>query len=137
MALEPYPAPLAQALELTVALAPGNRGQEIAQREIETSLENVLDARRQRIVTSDAQVPLLKWSCLVVQALCTLLIIGIVNSDNWRAGAIAMGTFATGVAVSLLLILALDRPFIGQLSIQPDPLLKVIPQTAANLDMRR
>jgi hypothetical protein len=57
----------------------------------------VLDARRQRITTSDAQVPLIKSSCLVVQALCTLLIIGIIHSDNWRATAIAMGTFATGL----------------------------------------
>jgi hypothetical protein len=27
----------------------------------------------------------------------TLLIIGIIHSDNWRATAIAMGTFATGL----------------------------------------
>jgi len=136
-ALSHIPRPLAQALELTVALTPGNRGQEIAQREIATSLENALDARRQRIITSYAQVRLIKWCCLVVQALCTMLIIGIIHSDTRRAGAIAMGTFATGVAVSLLVILAFDRPFIGKLSVGPDPLLQVISDTAANLDMRR
>jgi hypothetical protein len=87
-ALSPIPRPLAQALELTDALTPGNRGQEIAQREIATSLENTLDARRQRIITSYAQVRLIKWCCLVVQALCTMLIIGIIHSVSPAAAAL-------------------------------------------------
>jgi hypothetical protein len=38
-----------------------------------------------------------------------------------------MGLFATGVAASVLLIAAHDRPFIGQLSVSPEPLLQVMP----------
>jgi hypothetical protein len=41
-----------------------------------------------------------------------------------------MGLFATGVAASVLLIAAHDRPFIGQLSISPEPLLQVMPDGA-------
>jgi hypothetical protein len=40
-----------------------------------------------------------------------------------------LGVFATGVAASILLILAHDRPFIGQLSVGPGPLLQVMPAT--------
>jgi hypothetical protein len=43
-----------------------------------------------------------------------------------------MGTFATGIAVSLLLIAAHDRPFTGEISVQPAPLLQVIPEMAAS-----
>jgi Protein of unknown function (DUF4239) len=125
-AVSPIPLPLAQALDLSLSLTPGNRGQEVAQREIATALENALDARRQRIIVSVSQVNLLKWCCLVVQALCTMLIIGIVHSESRLAAAIAMGTFAAGVAVSLLLVLSHDRPFMGELSVQPDPLLQVM-----------
>jgi hypothetical protein len=32
-----------------------------------------LDARRQRIIISESQVNLLKWVCLFMQAVCTLL----------------------------------------------------------------
>jgi len=39
-----------------------------------------------------------------------------------------MGLFAFGVAASLLLILAHDRPFIGELSVGPNPLLQVMPE---------
>jgi hypothetical protein len=40
---------------------------------------------------------------------------------------IAMGLFATGVAASVLLIAAHDRPFTGQISIGPEPLLQIMP----------
>jgi hypothetical protein len=35
---------------------------------------------------------------------------------------------ATGVATAALLIAAHDRPFIGEISVSPDPLLQVMPQ---------
>jgi hypothetical protein len=44
---------------------------------------------------------------------------------------IALGLFATGVAASMLLILAHDRPFTGEISIKPDPLLQVMPEIAS------
>jgi len=126
------PQPLSEAMRMTLALTPKNQGQEIAQREIATALENALDARRQRIIVSLSRVNLTKWSCLLVQAICMLIAIAMVHSDNRRAVAIAMGLFASGVAVSVLLILAHDRPFTGEISVGPAPLLQVVPETAAN-----
>jgi hypothetical protein len=69
---------------------------------------------------------------LFAQAACTLLAIALVHSDNRLAATITMGVFATGVAASMLLILSHDRPFIGQLSIGPDPLLQVMPEAEAD-----
>jgi len=37
-----------------------------------------------------------------------------------------MGLFATGVSVSVLLIVAYDRPFVGQIAVAPEPLLQII-----------
>src|SRR5215813_8781690 len=54
--------------------------------------------------------------------------ITMVHSDNRLASIIAMGIFATGIAASMLLILAHDRPFTGEISIRPDPLLQVMPE---------
>jgi hypothetical protein len=93
--------------------------------QIATELEAALDARRQRILISRAQVNFVKWSCLFAQAACTLLAIALVHSDNRLAATITMGVFATGVAASMLLILSHDRPFIGQLSIGPLRWLRV------------
>jgi Protein of unknown function (DUF4239) len=126
--LRAIPGVLAEAMQATFALTPSSEGQKIAQREMATALETALDARRQRIIISQSQVNLLKWSCLFVQAVCALVAIAMVHSDNRLASIIAMGIFATGVAASMLLILAHDRPFTGEISIRPDPLLQVMPE---------
>jgi hypothetical protein len=47
--LQVIPYSVAETLQLTLALTPNSRGQQIAQREITIALENALDARRQRI----------------------------------------------------------------------------------------
>jgi hypothetical protein len=129
--LRAIPGVLAEALQATLALNPSSEGQKTAQRDIATALETALDARRQRIIISESQVNLLKWACLFMQAVCALVAIAMVHSDNRLASIIAMGIFATGVAASILLILAHDRPFTGEFSIKPDPLLQVMPEIAS------
>jgi uncharacterized protein DUF4239 len=126
--LQVIPYSLAEALHHTIALTPSSQGQQTAQREITTALENALDARRQRIIISQSQVNLVKWLCLGLQAFCMLLAIAMVHSDDRLASAITMGLFGIGVAAFLLLILAYDRPFTGELSVRPNPLLQVMPE---------
>jgi hypothetical protein len=126
--LRAIPGVLAEALQATLALMPSSEGQKTAQREMATALETAFDARRQRIIISQSQVNLLKWLCLFLQAVCALVAIAMVHSDNRLASIIALGIFATGVAASMLLILAHDRPFTGEISIRPDALLQVMPE---------
>jgi len=124
--LSVVPQDLSDALELTLSLTPSNQGQQVAQREIVTELDAALVARRERIILSWAQVNPLKWSALLVQAVCALLAIAFVHCDNRLSSALMMGLFATGVATSLLLIAAHDRPFLGELKVRPDPLLQIM-----------
>jgi len=125
------PPTLAEALQLIAAMTPQGAGQATAQREIVSALETAADARRQRIIVSHAEVNPVKWWCLYLQAACALLVIGLVHCDNRLAACIAMGLFATGVAASVLLIAAHDRPFTGQISVSPEPLLQIMPEEAA------
>src|ERR1700704_399314 len=129
--LRAAPAALAEALQLVVAMTPQGPGQQTAQREIITALGSALDARRQRII-SQAEVNSVKWWCLYLQAICELLVIAVVHCGNRLASGIAMGLFATGVATSVLLIAAHDRPFTGQISIGPEPLLQIMPGQSTN-----
>jgi Protein of unknown function (DUF4239) len=126
--LQMIPYSLAEALQLTLALTPSSQGQQTAQREITTALENTLDARRQRIIISQSGVNWVKWLGLCLQAASALLAVAMVHSDNRLAAAITMGLFGIGVAASFLLILAHDRPFVGELSVSPSALLQVMPE---------
>ncbi len=125
------PHALAEVLQLTLALTPGSPGQQIAQREIAAEVESALDARRQRILISRSQVNWVKWSCLLVQAVSALFAVALVHSGDRLASAITMGMLASGVAACLLLIAAHDRPFTGQISVAPEPLLQIMPEAGA------
>jgi hypothetical protein len=115
---------LSRALVSTLTAVPGKDAQQAVQAGIVSSLEAVLDARRQRILISERQVNLTKWICILIEAACVLFAIAMIHTENRLTAILAMGLFATGVAASVLLILAYDRPFVGQLAVGPEPLLE-------------
>ena len=121
------PPALAELLHLALSLTPQSQGQIVAQCEIVAALENAMDARRERINLSQSTVNWVKWSCMFAQAVCALIAIAMIHSDNRAAAVIAMGIFATGVAVCVLLIASHDRPFTGEVSVKPGVLLQVRP----------
>jgi len=123
------PAALGDALALAVALPASGEGQADAQREMIRALEDALDARRQRILISQSAVNWVKWVTLIVQAICMLVAVAMVHSDNPATTRITLGLFSTSVAVCMLLILAHDRPFHGQLAVKPTVLMQVAPDS--------
>ena len=99
----------------------------MAQREMVAALDSALDARRERILVSESRVNWAKWAGVVLLAALTLLAIAFVHSERRATTAIAMGIFASAVAVCLLLIAVQDRPFAGPFPVKPDALVQVIP----------
>src|SRR6266853_4643236 len=128
------PLALAEELQLILAIAPHSEGQVTAQREIVSALKNAIDARRQRIIVSRSSVNWVKWAALLLQAICTLIAIAMVHGDNRGAGAASMAIFATGVAVSILLIASHNRPFSGEISVEPVLLAQIMPEETATQD---
>jgi len=122
---------LIEALHEVLTLKPADDRQRIAQPEMVKALESALDARRQRIIVSQSAVGKVKWAGILLQGLCTLIAIAMVHSDNRLTSAIALTLFATGIALSLLLIAAYSRPFTGEISVKPDLLKQVITNGAA------
>ena len=59
--------------------------------------------------------------CLLLQALCALIAIAMVHSDTRLTCAIPVALFATGIALSALLIAAYGRPFTGDIWVAGTP----------------
>jgi hypothetical protein len=85
-----------------------------------------LEARRQRIVISQSTVTTIKWAGLLLPGLCALIAIAMVHSDNQSTCRNALALFATGIALSILLIAAYSHPFIGEISVSPALLKQVV-----------
>ena len=121
------PPQLNAALQYTLSLPVSTSGQQTAQREVAASLEKALEARRERILISRSEVNGVKWACLSFLAVCLLFAIALVHCENRMASAIAIGLFCAALATTILLILAHDRPFTGQIALTPEPLIQVMP----------
>jgi hypothetical protein len=126
--LSALPVALTEALQATLAIAPTEEGQRMTRGEILRALETALDARRQRIINSQSSVSTVKWAGLLLQALCALVAIAMVHSDNRLTCAIALMIFGTGIALSVLLIAVYSQPFTGEVSVGPELLRQVASQ---------
>jgi Protein of unknown function (DUF4239) len=122
------PAPLTAALHLALALQARKPGQVIAQREIVSSLQDALDARRQRILISESSVNSAKWLAVLALGILTLIAIACVHSADPLATAVGVGLFAAAIGVSIMVIAAQDRPFDGPFRISPSALRQVEPR---------
>jgi hypothetical protein len=127
-ALATAPAALAEGLHVILTLNPQGAGQIVAQREMVRSMDDALDARRQRIIISHSGINGVKWLGMAIMAGLTLVAIAMIHSDDRTSAALAMGLFATAVAAAALLIAAHTRPFTGAISVGPDLLLQVMPE---------
>lgn len=125
--LAAIPVPLVQALDLALAFRPRTNGQSIAQKEIVTALEEALDARRQRIIVSDSRINAVKWLGLLGLAVVMLFAIAFVHSANRRTALVATALFGAAFAAVVVMLLAQDQPFTGQLGLDPDLLEQVLP----------
>ncbi|WP_321799633.1 DUF4239 domain-containing protein [Caballeronia sp. J97] len=121
------PPKLNEALRFALALPANTPGQQTAQRQMAVSLEQALEARRQRILVSRSEVSGIKWLCLSFLAACLLFAIALVHGENRLASAVATGLFCASLATTMLLILSHDRPFSGEIAVKPEPLLQVVP----------
>src|SRR5215468_7066059 len=124
--LAALPTALIEALHETLALKPADDSERVAQAEMVKELHTAFDARRQRIVVSEYALGTVKWVAILLQGLCTLVAIAVVHSDNRLARALTLALFATGIALSMLIIAAYNRPFSGEISIGPELLKQVI-----------
>ena len=125
--LTSIPTALADALHLAIRFHPRHDGQAVAQRELVTSIQDALDARRQRIIVSGSSINTVKWTGLVALALLALCAIALVHSGNRITARVAMGVFAAAVAVVITMLASQNEPFSGQLGLDPDALKQVLP----------
>jgi hypothetical protein len=123
------PPALNKAFQLALSLSPETFGQQTAQRETAMYLERALEARRQRILVSRSEVNQVKWLSLIFLGICLQVTVALVHCHNRLGSAVSIGLFSAGLAAAMLLILAHDRPFTGQIAVRPTPLLQVLPDS--------
>ena len=121
--LHETPAGLPEALTILLSFVPQQPGQQLAQSHAVTGIEQVLEARRKRILLSKAVISLPQWMVIFVLDALVLLTIGTVHGGRHTTAAVNMAIFSTAVASCVVLLMINDRPFnSGGIVVQPTAL---------------
>ena len=116
--------------ELHVAIRGLQEGQ--LRSELDELFRQAADARQTRLRIAAYRPPPARWSIVGVLAMLTLLGVGLIHAESYRARRIALGMVAIGVCCCFVILLAYTRPYLGQFAIQPDDLIVLREECAAD-----
>jgi hypothetical protein len=117
---------LTDAISTVLSFAPTDASQQITQQRTLVALEQAIDARRHRILLSEAPVVPMQWIVIIVLAVLLLLIVAMVHIEQPLAKALSLFILSTAIAVCIVLLLVNDRPFSeGGFEIRPDVLRQI------------
>jgi Protein of unknown function (DUF4239) len=106
--------------------SPSNRREAVLLGEMLRQLDAIGQARRDRYVMSSGNVPDLIWLTLFGGAIVTIGFTFFFGTENLRAQALMTGALSFLVFSALLIIVAIDYPFAGNVRVQPDALSAVL-----------
>ncbi|BAT61000.1 hypothetical protein GJW-30_1_03550 [Variibacter gotjawalensis] len=95
----------------------------------EPLLQQVLairQARLSRLAASNAGVTWAQWFAMWIISTTTLFFVAICNSHSFRTQIIATHFYALAILAAYFVILSHDRPFVGQISVQPTALSSLL-----------
>src|SRR2546423_1002929 len=93
------------------------------------AIEHALEARRNRIRLSQAEIAPIQWIVIIVLAVLILITLAMIHIGNRLAMAITMFIFSTAIAVCLVLLTVYDRPFgAGGFVTRPTVLRDIMPE---------
>ena len=109
-------------------------GEALVVAEILRNVDQIGDARRERLVVASGIVPGIIWMVLFVGAFVTLGFTFFFGAANLRAQILMSGALSILIFGGLLTIVAIDHPFAGTVHVGPEALTAVIDDFAAPAD---
>ncbi len=103
-----------------------NKKQKIVFEESLKKLNDVTDYRRMRILSSQNHIPVVVWTVIIIGALTSIGFSLFFGTRSLSVQATMTSLFAMTNSVIILLILALDHPFTGDIKIKSFPFESVL-----------
>jgi uncharacterized protein DUF4239 len=104
---------------------PANAGEAVLQGQLLRSLNSLYDARRGRLLAAAEHVTLVIWWIITLGAMLTVSFTYLFGPPNFKMHAVITGMLAASLAVVMVLIVALDYPFRGSLSVSDEAYIAV------------
>lgn len=87
--------------------------------ELKDLLRQATEARETRLRIAATRPPPTRWTIVGVLGMLTLLGVGLIHADSYRARRVALSMVAVGISCCFVILLAYTRPYLGQLAVKP------------------
>lgn len=81
----------------------------------------LLEHRRDRLASIGNGLPAVLWWVVLVGAMLNMILLYVLRIEPLRTHMLLIGLVSTFIGLMIFLIIAMDHPFVGDLSIDPDP----------------
>jgi len=96
------------------------------QADLLAQLDQLTAARRERLVMGEGTVPKVIWFVLFLGAALTISFTFFFGTENLIAQSLMTGTLAAIILSAVLVVIALDRPYTGAVTVSKEPIRWVI-----------
>lgn len=94
--------------------------------ELRDHLRQATESRQTRLRIAATRPPPARWGIIGALAILTLLGVGLIHADSYRARRIALSMVAVGITCCFVILMAYTRPYIGQFAVKPDDLVELV-----------
>ncbi len=106
--------------KLIMSFVPANGREQVIQGEFLRVLNELYSSRRTRQLAAQNAIPPVIWWIIIIGSIGTISYCYLFNVENGRWHMIMTGMVALSMALVIVLVISLDRPFRGELSITTD-----------------
>jgi hypothetical protein len=99
--------------------------------ELKDLFHEASEARDTRLRIAATRPPPARWTIVGVLAILTLLGVGLIHAESYRARRVALGMVAVGISCCFVILLAYTRPYIGQFRVKPTDLVVLAEEVTA------
>ena len=103
----------------TMQAKPASLGEQTSWNHVLTELTNMTESRRLRDLQSKSKLPGILWTVLIVGGVITTLSSCMFGTDNFKLHAIQVFSLSLLLALALVAIADIDRPFRGAVRVNP------------------
>ena len=87
--------------------------------ELKDLLRQATEARETRLRIAATRPPPTRWTIVGVLGMLTLLGVGLIHADSYRARRVALSMVAVGISCCFVILFAYTRPYLGQFAVKP------------------
>lgn len=128
--------PLYKLHRLLVTFDPQTRGEEVIQAEFLRTLNALYKARETRLTAAAGHIPVVIWWIIAIGGALTTGFSYLFGFESFRLHLTMTGAVAASLSLVVVLIIALDWPFRGEVSVSPDAYIEVEQTWTAAADQR-